>query len=269
MTDELYATAEAAVGRDHDVRDLADLGPRGEQRAVGARAPAAARSRDDLGDRVAVRHCGRWTRACALTIRLAAMSSIARVIFFVDWTLRIRRRRIRSWPPAMVNSLHSVFSVLSESASPGASASTRAGIGDGGGVGSTPRCPRRNDVLEVVDRRLSASPSGSAPVSRISASSPAWRDRNHSSSSRSKRLTSSTGMSSSAPDVPDVDRHHLLLDRHRRVQRLLEQLDEALAAVELGARDGVELGTEGRERLELAELREVELERSRRRPSSP
>ena len=37
-----------------------------------------------------------WTRAWAFTMRLAAMSSMARVIFFVDSTLRIRRRRIRS-----------------------------------------------------------------------------------------------------------------------------------------------------------------------------
>ena len=29
------------------------------------------------------------------------MSSIALVIFLVDCTLRIRRRRMRSWPPAM------------------------------------------------------------------------------------------------------------------------------------------------------------------------
>ena len=29
------------------------------------------------------------------------MSSIALVIFFVDCTLRMRRRRTRSWPPAM------------------------------------------------------------------------------------------------------------------------------------------------------------------------
>src|SRR6478609_1148647 len=42
-----------------------------------------------------------WTRACARTMREAAMSSIARVIFFVDCTVRIRRRRIRSWPPAI------------------------------------------------------------------------------------------------------------------------------------------------------------------------
>ena len=40
-------------------------------------------------------------RAWARTIREAAMSSIALVIFLVDCTLRIRRRRMRSWPPAM------------------------------------------------------------------------------------------------------------------------------------------------------------------------
>src|SRR5580700_9221751 len=37
--------------------------------------------------------------ACwARTILEAAMSSMARVIFWVDWTLRMRRRRILSWP---------------------------------------------------------------------------------------------------------------------------------------------------------------------------
>src|SRR5919197_357561 len=40
-------------------------------------------------------------------MRLAAMSSMARVIFLVDCTLRMRRRRIRSWPPAMVELLRS------------------------------------------------------------------------------------------------------------------------------------------------------------------
>ena len=61
----------------------------------------------------------------------------------------------------------------------------------------------------------------------------------------------------------------LLLDRHRAVQRLLEQLDQAVAALELGLRDGVELGAERGERLELAELGEVELERAGDAPSSP
>src|SRR4051812_49309767 len=37
-----------------------------------------------------------FTRACALTIRDAEMSSMARVIFFVAWTDRIRRRRTRT-----------------------------------------------------------------------------------------------------------------------------------------------------------------------------
>src|SRR3954453_1783861 len=45
------------------------------------------------------------TRCCALTIRDAAISSMARVIFFVAWTVRIRPRRILSWPPAITNSL--------------------------------------------------------------------------------------------------------------------------------------------------------------------
>src|SRR4029078_13109511 len=33
-------------------------------------------------------------------MRLAAISSMARVIFLVAWTLLMRRRRMRSWPPA-------------------------------------------------------------------------------------------------------------------------------------------------------------------------
>jgi hypothetical protein len=34
-------------------------------------------------------------------MRDAAINSIARVIFFVDWTLRIRLRSTRSWPLAI------------------------------------------------------------------------------------------------------------------------------------------------------------------------
>jgi len=40
--------------------------------------------------------CAAWTRACARTMRLAAMSSCARVIFCVDWMLLMRRRSSRS-----------------------------------------------------------------------------------------------------------------------------------------------------------------------------
>ncbi len=41
------------------------------------------------------------TRPCARTMRLAAISSCARVIFCVDWIVLILRRRSRSWPPAI------------------------------------------------------------------------------------------------------------------------------------------------------------------------
>src|SRR4249919_1254535 len=38
-------------------------------------------------------------------MRDAAMSSIARVIFIVDWTERIRRRTTRSWAPIALRGL--------------------------------------------------------------------------------------------------------------------------------------------------------------------
>ena len=48
------------------------------------------------------------------------------------------------------------------------------------------------------------------------------------------------------------------IDVHRLVLRLLEQLDHAVAAVELALRGLVELGAELGERFQLAEGREVE-----------
>src|SRR5207344_821220 len=54
------------------------------------------------------------------------------------------------------------------------------------------------------------------------------------------------------------DRDDLLLHREGLVLRLLEQLDQAGAARELRLGRRVEVGAEGRERLELAELRQVE-----------
>ena len=56
------------------------------------------------------------------------------------------------------------------------------------------------------------------------------------------------------------DADHLLLHRHRAVERLLEQLDEAVATLQLVLRRGVEVGAEGRERLEVTELSEVDLQ---------
>ena len=75
-------------------------------------------------------------RFWARTIRDAAMSSIALVIFLVDCTLRIRRRSMRSWPPAMRQSTFPVSN------------------------------PSRN----VVRPLSSSSPPGSAPVVRIDSS---------------------------------------------------------------------------------------------------
>ncbi len=58
-------------------------------------APAAARSRTTsvIFSEYGTAAC---TRCWALTIREAAISSMARVIFFVAWTVRIRPLRIRS-----------------------------------------------------------------------------------------------------------------------------------------------------------------------------
>ena len=53
----------------------------------------------------------------------------------------------------------------------------------------------------------------------------------------------------------------LLLDRQRHVLALLQQLDQALAAVELLLRRRVEVGAELRERRQLAVLRELEAQR--------
>ena len=54
------------------------------------------------------------------------------------------------------------------------------------------------------------------------------------------------------------DRDDLVLDGVRRVLRLLEQLDQAGAALQLGLRRRVQVGAEGGERLQLAVLGEVE-----------
>ena len=65
--------------------------------AIGSAAAVSRRTRSipsRKGRLAAIRF---WAR----TIREAAMSSIALVIFLVDCTLRMRRRRMRSWPPAM------------------------------------------------------------------------------------------------------------------------------------------------------------------------
>ena len=57
------------------------------------------------------------------------------------------------------------------------------------------------------------------------------------------------------------DRDDLFFDRHRAVLRLLEQLDQPLAAIQLILRRLVEVGRECGERLELAVLRKIQSQR--------
>ena len=61
----------------------------------------------------------------------------------------------------------------------------------------------------------------------------------------------------------------LLLDRERLVLRLLDDLGQLLAAVQLVAGGLVQVAGELRERRQGAVLREVQLERARRPSSSP
>ena len=62
---------------------------------------------------------------------------------------------------------------------------------------------------------------------------------------------------------------YLLLDRHRRVLWLLEQLGQPGTPVELLAGDPVQLGAERGERLQLAELGQVDLQGCPKRSSWP
>ena len=66
-----------------------------------------------------------------------------------------------------------------------------------------------------------------------------------------------------------VDAHHLLLDRHRLVLRLLEQFDQARAAVELPLRGLVQFGAELGEGFQLAVGGQVEPQRAGDSSSSP
>ena len=82
----------------------------------------------------------------------------------------------------------------------------------------------------------------------------------YSRSSFSKRRMSATGTSSILPVVPAHTETTWSSVGHRLVLRLLEQLDQALTALQLGLRRGVQVGTEGGERLQLTVLGEVEAE---------
>ena len=89
-------------------------------------------------------------------------------------------------------------------------------------------------------------------------------ERRYSRSSSWKRGTWATGIVVEVALDAGEDRGDLLLERPRRVLRLVQRRHHPLAAGERLARGLVELGAELRERLELAVLGEVE----RRRPAT-
>ena len=138
-TPELYEPARPAVTDDGEDADVADRLGRAEQLRRRLRVGGGGH---DAGHAPCLR--GRdgsaAMRAWARTIREAAMSSIALVIFLVDCTLRMRRRRMRSWPPAMDQSTFPVSNV-SRNADSALSISPSSG-----------RAPRRADVVEHAMR---------------------------------------------------------------------------------------------------------------------
>ena len=75
---------------------------------------------------------------------------------------------------------------------------------------------------------------------------------------RSHSLMPATATSIEVAVGHSVDHHDLLLDRHRAVLGLLEDLDRARAALELLLGRRVEIRCEGRESFELAVLRQIE-----------
>src|SRR6478736_3902333 len=193
-----------------------------------------------------------WARCCALMIRDAAMSSIARVIFFIDSVDLIRARysrteRAMASAPLLLDDLLLLDVLVLEG-----DVLFLAGL-DALTVGSL-------ELVEegVVGRRELVL----GGVLELQALADAGEDALMAATQVVEELVLE------AQDVveptrgarPQRDRH--LLDRVRRVLRLLEQGHQALTAVELLARGGVEVGGEHREGLHGAELRQVDLERA-------
>ena len=187
------------------------------------------------------------------------MSSMARVIFFVDSTDLIRARYSRSETAIGQPRFCLTICSCSTSSSSSASCSSLPALIElalGGlelveeGVVARPPAPSAVSSVKSCDSRIASTgcPRASGAGSR--------------GTPRSKRSTSSVGhlVEPAGRAGPQRDRH--LLDRVGRVLRLLEQRHQPLTTVELLARRGVEVGGEHRERLHRAELRQVDLERA-------
>src|SRR5215469_15069570 len=202
------------------------------------------------------------TRCCALMIRDEAISSWARVILAVDWIDRIRCRMARScaamlclpglglrrrrrWRRAsghclavdvlFVRRLDLILAVTGDEHLPAADLEAPPELLDrvlersGGVVG---------ELAGLPDRRVYPVVAALHVIEEVVLEPPDVVDRHV--------------VEVSAGAGPHRD--HLPLHRHRAVLRLLEQLDQARAPVQLGAGHGVQVGGERGERLQVAEL---------------
>ena len=205
------------------------------RRAVLARRDARRDGRERRLERLRVR-ARREARSCARRSFAAATIFIAFVICCVFFTLRIRRRMSMRLAMSRRCSLDATF------ASGLVREEELLRLGDRG----------RERVLDLLRELLAVADSrGRGLLVRRGTRGAPPR-----TAGRPRR-----GRSSRKPFVPAKTRRSAL-DVHRDVLVLLEDLDEALAAVELRLRRLVEVGAELREGRELAELREVEAERA-------
>src|SRR6478609_77811 len=198
-----------------------------------------------------------WARCCALMIRDAAMSSMARVIFFIDSVDLIRARYSRTEraiasAPLLLDDLLLLDVLVLES-----DVLFLAGL-DALTVGSLELVEEgvvgRSELIlgGVLELQALADAGEDALVAATQVVEELVLEAQH--------VVGRHVVEPTRGARPQRDRH--LLDRVRRVLRLLEQRHQALAAVQLLARGGVEVGGEHREGLHGAELREVDLERA-------
>src|SRR5215469_9454904 len=195
-------------------------------------------------------------------IREAAISSWARVILAVDWTLLIRRRTARSWAPILP-----VTALLVLRLAVGRRDVLRDRL-----LLDLALVERRSRLLrdqqlavglleraaELADRVLERHDGVFAQVAGLP-------DRVIDAGPRRMRVTQEVGLE--PPHV--LDRHvveialvsypdgdHLTFDRERAVLRLLEQLDQPGTAIQLGTGCRVQIGGERGECLQVAVLRQ-------------
>ncbi len=174
------------------------------------------------------------TRSCALAMRLVATSSIALVIFFVERVDRIRRRRTRTEPAIA----YFFFGGVCDD--PGDLLLRLHALAERFRLGlvqmqRSPSLPRKI-CLKCDDRLVEGGDDVVAPL--------VGGDRGEHSGVRVPQVLQELGLEPADVTDRDVvelalgagpDRDDLLLHRVRRVVGLLEQLDQAGAALQLGA----------------------------------